>query len=160
MRAKVAGAQWEALFESAAWRFGCKVIKIPSGCRWVGKNKIQPVTTPFDFCLIRKSVSVYLDTKTTLAGTFIYSDIDQQQVYWLSQCAAGGCKAGYVVEFRKLKRVVFFSVEQLAGLKPRSGLYPDDGVQLSGDDDRLDLGALFYERTKETATAGTLAPSK
>lgn len=149
MRAKIAGTNWENLFESSAWRFGCKVIKIPSGCKWVGPNKIKPIPTPFDFCIIRKSVSVYLDTKTTLSGTFTFSDIDQNQVYWLSQCAAGGCKAGYVVEFRKLGSVVFFSVEQLAGLRPRSGLSPAQGVQLSGDDGRLDLGALFYDRMKE-----------
>lgn len=149
IRAKVTGANWETLFENSAWRAGCKVIRIPDGCKVGRGNKLFRVKSPFDFCIIRNGKTIYVDTKSTLGSTFSFSDIDQNQVHWLSHCSAGGCRAGYAVEFRALKKFVFFTVEQLAGLQPRTSLKPEQGLDFSGDGDRLELAALFHERSKE-----------
>lgn len=149
LRAKRVGETWENLLQSNAYRCGCKVIKIPSGCRWVSAVRAVAVKTPFDFVFIRGGKSVFLDAKTTLSGCFTFSAVDQDQIHWLTECAKGGAKAGYIVDFRTLKKVVFFSVEKLSGLRSRQSLKPEDGIQLSGDDDRLDLGKLFYERRSE-----------
>lgn len=143
LRAKRVGEDWERLLEGGAWRYGAKVIRIPSGCRWITAGRAKPVKTPFDFCLIKGGKSVYLDAKTTLGAAWSYSENDPNQIHWLSQCSAGGCKAGYLISFRTLKMIVFFTVEQLSGLRPRTSLKPEDGIQLYSDGYRIDLGALF-----------------
>jgi len=159
LRAKMAGDNWEHLFENSANRSGCEVIKIPSGCRWVSAVRAVPVKTPFDFIVMRAGKSIYVDTKSTLLSSFAYSEIDRHQLHWLSRCAKAGHKAGYIVNFRALKMVVFFSVYTLAGLGPRKSLKPDQGTQLSFDGDRIDLGKLFYEqRTEETQLPGNSHP--
>lgn len=152
IRSKIMGMAWENLFESNAWRFGAAVIKIPDGCRQVSKGKLIRVKSPFDFVIIKSGKSVFLDTKTTLGTRWTYSDCDRHQMYWLEHCAKAGSRAGYMVEFRALRRIVFFSIERLSRLQPRESLSPDDGLQISSDDDRLDLGRLFYERRTEEAT--------
>lgn len=156
--AKRLGATWETLFENSAWRLGCKVIRIPDGCRQItgrgyGGKRLIRVPSPFDFCLIKNGQTVYLDTKSTQESRFKFSLVDRQQLYWLSQCAAGGCRAGYAVEFRELKRVVFFPVEKLAGLQPRESLSPDEGLQLSRDNADLSLENLFYEPRQKAASS-------
>lgn len=153
IRAKQMGLAWENLFESNAYHAGCGVIKIPDGCRQVGKGKMIRVKTPFDFVIMKSGKSIYLDTKTTLGTRWTFSDCDRHQMYWLEMCAKAGHRAGYMVEFRALKRIVFFSIARLSRLQPRESLSPDDGLQISVADDRLDLGRLFYERTQETTPA-------
>ena len=149
LRAKRAGESWENLLESSAWRAGCKVIRIPSGCRWVSGVKAVPVKTPFDFVLIKAGKSIYCDAKTTLEKNWSYSSNDPQQIASLSECAKGGCRAGYIVNFRSLKKIIFFSVEKLSGLRPRESLSPEQGINLSDDKSEMNLGALFYERSQE-----------
>lgn len=144
LKAKRAGDSWENVFESSAWRAGCKVIKIPSGCRWVAANRAVAVPTPFDFVIMKAGKSIYLDTKSTMDANWTYSMNDPQQLHWLGECAQAGHKAGYVVNFQSIRKVVFFSIYLLAGLRPRESLKPEQGYQLSGDDDRLNLGGLFY----------------
>lgn len=125
------------------------MIKIPSGCRWVSGVKAVPVKTPFDFVLIKGGKSIFCDAKTTLDKTWSYSSNDPKQVHWLSECAKGGCRAGYIVNFRSISKIIFFSVEKLSGLRPRESLSPEQGINLSDDKSEMNLGALFYERSQE-----------
>jgi len=155
LKAKRTGAEWEDILSHSAHMCGCKVIQIPSGCKWVGNGRAVPVTTPFVFVIMKGGKSIFVDAKSCGDTNFTHSKIDQDQVFWLSECAKGGNKAGYIVRFSKQKKVVFFSVERLASIRSGESLKPEDGYQLPSDLDRIDLRGLFYEQREETASSAS-----
>ena len=148
-RAKRAGDDWENMLSHAAFRSGAHVVKIPSGCRWVSATRAISVKTPFDFVFLRQGIPVFADAKTTMASAWGYAANDPHQVRALLRCEQAGSRAGYIVNFRELEIVAFFSATQLAGLRPRQSLKPSEGIQLIGDSSRIDLRALFDEPRKQ-----------
>lgn len=137
--AKRAGEWFENWLESECSRKGWVVVKIPSGCEWVGHKRAIPVRTPFDFIFVSGEFSIYGDAKTTLDKNFSYSQIKKHQLYWLNRIEKVGGVAGYVVSFRELDTAVFFSAGVLSGLKPRCSLAISDGI-IIGNNRTLDLG--------------------
>ena len=110
-------------------------IRIPTGCRIIGRNaKGKPITamvkTPFDDVLAGDQACAFVDAKDIGDNAFQYSQITQHQVTELLKLERKGHRAGYVVNFKNLNTVRFFSASQLASLRPRESLKPDDGLDL------------------------------
>ena len=142
LKSKRNGQKFEAIIEIPARRESVGVVKIPSSCRWVGA-RVVPMKSPFDFVMCRDGVSVFFDAKSTSSKTFASSKIELHQLAHLERLANAGSRAGYVVYFATLDRVVFYSTRQLAGLFKGKSLKPDDGLQL-GSALTLTLLPLFF----------------
>lgn len=153
--AKRAGSQWENVLRHHAGLQGIKVIPIPPACKWISPTKIMPAKSPFDFIMVKNGRALFVDAKSTKKNTFTYSDCDQDQLYWLGECAAGGARAGYIVSFREMKITVFFSVFQLLRLMPGRGLKPESGILLSIDGDLMNLRLLFHEQETSDPASST-----
>lgn len=154
IRAKRAGESWEKRLQSAAWKATCAIVPILMGCKQIGRGKLIRVRNPFDFALVRDGQVVFMDAKTTLEGTFTHSSLTPHQVDWLGRTHSAGCMSGYVVEFRKLGKVSFFSHPLLANLKRGEGLKPEQGIMISDDQGTLHLKRLFRESSEETKAPG------
>lgn len=137
------GSQFEALLESAALAEGFVSIRIPDGCRQLGPHKIQRVKTPFDFVFVKSpEQTIYADAKTTSSKTFNYAAITEHQIYILNKLEKKGVKSGYIIYFREIDKIIFFSSEQLKSLAPRESLKPENGILL-GSRFGLRLGNIF-----------------
>lgn len=134
-KAKGAGDAFETHFECTVRSKGCIIIKIPAGGRMVrvkpGKDGLKwiPKKAPFDYVMAKNNLSAFIDTKTTEGKAFKFSDIDQDQLRWLTY-GGDAVAAGYVIWFREVDKVTFFNWAILKDLKPRESLKPDGGLLL------------------------------
>lgn len=113
------GDLFENLIMFFAKRSGYEFIKIPSGCKNLGK-KLIPVKSPFDFILVSKSQTIFCDAKSTKEENFSYSMIDQDQVRNLALLDNGLNKCGYLINFNGL--IGFVYVDALKLVKPRTSI--------------------------------------
>lgn len=141
-QAKSRGANFEAILEREALRYGWKVIPILMGCKQVSATKIIKARNPFDFVFIRKGKVIFCDAKTTKTSAFGYTAIKEHQLKALLDCENEGQTAGYIVNFTSNDITVFFSAGQLDRLQPRQSLKPGDGVVL-GLNSIIKLDRLF-----------------
>lgn len=144
-KAKQNGKLFEQFFLSEAMCHECAIIRIEDGCKTLGVNKLFRVRQAFDFTLAKHGMSAFIDTKTTDLGVFSKSKINLDQVVPLMSFEFQNCIAGYVVNFTKYNKVVFFKASIL--MEQRS-LNPQDGV-LIGDDKRINLDKLFNSQSEE-----------
>lgn len=129
-KAKARGDIFENAFRAAAYRAYFKPIQIPMGAKFVGKDRMIRVRTPFDFVLIHRKGTVFLDTKISLKKTFSYTQCTPHQVAELMEIERLGHLAGYVVYFSELNRIVFFHSHKLTRLQLGMSLRPEDGEDL------------------------------
>lgn len=143
---KVEGNAWETVFEREVKISGFGKLDFPDGHNLIGgyKNarRCIPVKTPCDYVFgkLRPDGTLFaavIDTKTTAANTFTYSNITEHQMIELLSMERSGFCAGYIVYFRVPNRVVFYSAGKLSTVRPRESLSPDDG---------LDLGTVYSMR--------------
>jgi hypothetical protein len=92
------------------------------------------VKTPFDFILCKDvntlPVSSIVDTKSCGESRFVYSALVPHQVQVMADLCRLGFKAGYVVYFKPLKTVHFFSASKLELMRSRESIGPEDGEYL------------------------------
>jgi penicillin-binding protein-related factor A (putative recombinase) len=142
-KAKFWGANFENLLSLHCRLNKIAFEKIPSGCKWVGKMAV-PQKTPFDFIAAKNGRAVVFDAKTLDRETFPKSSCEPHQVEALHSFEMSKLTAGYIVFFRPINSVVFFTASQLKGLLPRYSLKATDGISL-GTGSELNLGVLFDE---------------
>lgn len=93
-----------------------------------------------------KKKAVFLDTKTLSTGkTFPYSQITKHQLHALLKLEIEGFPAGYLVWFREIDQIVFFSAKTLSYVKPGEGLDLKDGI-LCGSSEGFSVSLLFRDR--------------
>lgn len=141
------GARWESILTSQARRSGYLVCDVPDGCQVVGKNRLIRVVSPFDMILHSPKMqkSIFLDAKTTEGKTFPYSKVNPRQMVELGNSAAAGHKAGYLICFRLLNKVVWYSTTDF--IRPslntkiaKRSVLPEDGIYLGTEMDfNIDL---------------------
>lgn len=141
-KAKAEGAQFEELLRREAHRQSIHIIEMPLGCRRIGIYKLIQIKTPFDFILILKGVSSYIDCKSFNSERIGYSQLVPHQIEALMKITEAGCKAGYIVWFRSVNSVVLFEAKQLAKLGPNEGYHYSEGTYLGRMED-FALGNLF-----------------
>jgi hypothetical protein len=129
--AKRLGDQFETLLQNVAVSEGLESVRIPDGCKQLGKNKIKRVKTPFDFVFVKSQTEViFADAKTSNGQTFAFSELTPHQVEALVNLSKKGVFAGYIVYFRGIDKIVWFEALKLSALNPRESLKPTDGVLL------------------------------
>lgn len=144
--AKKSGEFWEMNLFTTSRRQGYEVVQIPSGGRWTkmqGTLKFIPTKTPFDFIIIEKGgKSVFIDSKSYDKNRISRSDLESHQITSLLFLNEHNCTAGYLVYFKPIDKIVYFSAKQLANLNSGEGLGLDDGLLL-GTSFEFDISKLF-----------------
>jgi penicillin-binding protein-related factor A (putative recombinase) len=118
-KAKIAGDNFESLFENQCLVQSISVVAIPNSCKRVSRFKLIQIKSPFDFVLCYKKRAAFIDTKSTKQKTFSHSMIDQHQVRELSKLSPGGV-SGYIIAL--LDKVYFVDVSILKETKPGSSV--------------------------------------
>jgi hypothetical protein len=143
-KAQKSGALFEIILHRNALVYGWQVTDIPDGCKQL-RGKMIRVPTPFDYVFTKDCRAVFCDAKTIASGTFGASDITQHQVDELSKTRAGGFPSGYIVNFSKFDKTVWFPVQALITcLNTRVGLTPSSGILL-GDGMKIKIDNIFSE---------------
>lgn len=144
-KAKTSGDEFENLIQSVGAIKKIKVIKIPSGARYV-KTKtglaLAKARSPFDFILLKNGKAAFIDAKSINAERFPKSLITHHQALTLKDCELQGFPSGYLIYFRPLNRVVFFASQTLLTLPAGKSLTTADGL-LIGSIYEMDLEKLF-----------------
>lgn len=129
--AKAGGRAFEQRVEWAARMIRAQLVQIPTGAIVVGQRGgrpiLRPEKTPFDYVLGKDGEAAFFDAKSTAKTRFPFADMKPHQVRKLHDLELAGFRAGYLVNFRTLDRVVFFNASALKALQPRTSLRPDDG---------------------------------
>lgn len=141
-KAKHAGNVFEHWLSSCAQRQKFEVIRIPDGCKTLGKGRLIRIQSPFDFLLAKDREAIFLDTKSCAGKSFARSAITPHQAFALSRLEAQGFIAGYLIHFTTLNTVSFFSASHLLDLKLNESLKPEQGV-IIGDSKEININLLL-----------------
>ncbi len=146
LKSKNAGSAFESAFEVICLQNGFSCIRIPNGCRQIGRDqygrpKLIRIKSPFDYFIANQGFCVMLDVKCTEQNRFTYSMLNQDQVSTLFN-ARKDCVSGYLVHFSTLNKIVFFDSKTLHNVKPRGSIGPDDGLTLGTFGYQCDLHTL------------------
>lgn len=142
---------FENIVLGCAQRSGFVCLRIPNGCRTVGK-KIVRTKSPFDFVASMKTGSgmfpektIFFDAKTTELQKFPAAKITDHQLVHLLQLERAGYNAGYLVRFESLNESIFFPAKVLDDHRiSRAAIHPFSGIKLgSANDFRLTEIAYF-----------------
>lgn len=143
-KAKSYGDMFEGIFETQCLLNKLEFVRIPDGAKVVGSGKFQKiirVKSPFDYIVSNQVFAAFIDTKTTDKDRFAFSDINQSQVDELGKLDKAG-PSGYVIWYREINCVVFYTTETLVNLRPRQSLKFEDGLHLGGVKD-FNLNIVF-----------------
>jgi hypothetical protein len=110
----------------------------------MSSEAVEIIKSELDFQLIdpRTRRVAFIDTKTYVEERVNFSRIEKHQIdraVWFNEA---GIPAGFVVWFRTLDLVVFYSGIQARDCGAGSSLLPQDGLELGGLL-RFDLARLF-----------------
>ncbi len=145
-RAKTEGDRFELLFSRALLQRQWAVIKFPMGAKALGPNKLIKVKSPFDQLAVKSGKTVCYDLKSINQSSYGYSHLTQHQIHHLLQVLEKGnspnIKAGYIIHFRPLGKIFYFSAHTLSSLQPKTSLSPANGVWI-GNLDNIDLDCIF-----------------
>lgn len=130
LKAKRNGQLFENVVKSQCERLGWAVVRIPDGSRTLGLNKIIRVKSPFDFCIAKRGNVIFFDAKSWEGATWAKSKVNDKQVEHLLKLEAAWQVSGYMVFFKKIDRVIFFTATQLDSLNARESLLPGQGIDL------------------------------
>lgn len=140
--AREEGKFFEDLFMIQARRVGLLAQKNEQACRVTGSGKFTRVKLlkgELDFKLVARGGPVgFFDCKSYGNAHFIYSDLDPDQLDRAILYNNWEIPGGFVVFFRPLKTVSFFSGHVIARKGARNRFEPEDGVIL-GPWDNFDL---------------------
>lgn len=128
MNSKAIGNANEAMLDLLCKANGIYVVKIPDGCRRLGKNKLISVKSPFDRILARKGKAAFVDYKHTKNAKFSYSMINREQVNTLIGLECEGQIAGFLVYFEVHNRIIFFRASLMFNMTPGSSLHHMQGI--------------------------------
>jgi hypothetical protein len=131
--AKKVGDAFEELFKAACNRAQLVWIRVPNGAQLYkdkfGTLRTKLVQSPFDFLITANGLSAVVDCKTFEGNSLTYSQIKDHQLDALLK-AGRSINSGYIVWFRELDAVVFFSAFRMNKLKEGQSLKFSDGLQL------------------------------
>lgn len=141
-KARLEGIQFEELLHREALRENILVVRMPLGCKRIGKNKLIQIKTPFDFVLVHNGQSVFIDCKSFDSDRITHSQLTTHQVIALTRIEEKGCTAGYAIWLRKASCVAFVKASKLADLQPNESIKAED-MTLLGTIENFGLGRLF-----------------
>lgn len=137
------GKFFEEAFFKQATSNGLFARKNMLSCKHTWGGRVQILKSQLDFTLVNTKGSVgFFDCKNFIENKFYFSEIDDDQlklsVVWLSWKVP----SGFVVWFRSLNKVSFFSGNDIKSKGPGNSFQPTDGVVL-GKIEGFDLKKLL-----------------
>lgn len=125
------GSAFEDLFFKQAQRNGLLVIKNHYTAKFTYKGRLQIVKGELDFKMISQQGDVgYFDCKSYDGEYFTYSQIDEDQLKRAITYNNWAVPSGFVVWFRKVNLIVFFSGHVIARKGARERFDMEDGLVL------------------------------
>lgn len=138
LKAKRSGDLFEKILETQFRPPNFNLIKIPMGAQVVKRHGIMSVikkSAPFDFILqkIGNPQPVFFDAKSRKSNSLSYSSIwahssTARQARNLSRANHFGARAGFLVLFSEIDRIMFYEIEQVMSLKKNQSLKLSEGV--------------------------------
>lgn len=147
-KAKTNGKNFEIILLKEAYSNNFLHIQIPDGCRQLSFSKMIRVKSPFDFMFFKQEEEleqfIFCDAKTISQNTFNHALIKPHQVENLIKIKqTKNTKAGYIINFEKLNKVVFINSVLLRNkLWLKESIKPTDGIEL-GHKFRINLNNIF-----------------
>lgn len=123
------GWDFEALFEKMCRFEGLLVRKIPLSCRPIGNNQFLPVKSELDWQVGHSGITAFIDTKSQKGATMVRSAFNDDQVDVAVGFNSWDIPAGFIVFFREINRVVFFTGAQIHAIQSGS-VSADEGLEL------------------------------
>jgi penicillin-binding protein-related factor A (putative recombinase) len=117
--------------------------------------RYQAARAPCDYLLAYQGRAALIDTKTYDCDSLDHSRLEAHQVMALKNMHDHGLIAGYVVWFRKINKVVFFSANILCTIKEDQALKPESG-KLLGPIESMNLRSLFDNRSSKSGTSDSI----
>lgn len=146
--AKLEGNRWENLLFAYAAEIKATLIKIPEGARTIrlgNRLLLKRTKSPFDFILAKNKEVVFFDAKSINAKTFSKSLVNFNQVHALLDVERQGCRAGYLIHFRKRGAIAFISASVLSKMSKGTSVSIEDGLSI-GSFDNFSLEPLFESK--------------
>lgn len=146
-RAKAVGDQWQGVLERRAIREEILMLRIPDGCRQIGKDKLIRTRSPLDYVMFKEGRTVCFDAKTINSDVITYSNLHSSEStkHQLQTClhiSTKGVRAGLIIWFRLSNYVSFIDAQLLNVIQPREGIKYDAGLILGKWED-FKLSPLF-----------------
>jgi hypothetical protein len=140
---KANGNAFEDLFLRQARRNGLLVIKHFLTARFTYRGRVQIIPGELDFKIANQQGRIgYFDCKTYHDSHFVYSALDSDQVKRAVTYNHYCIPSGFIVWFRQINQVVFYSGHAIARKGPGSRFEPSDGQSL-GPFENFDLKPLL-----------------
>lgn len=131
------------MFENICALQQVSCIRVPDGCKSIGKFRLIRVKSPFDYVIGYADKIACIDLKSFGKGnTLTYSQIHQEQAIALNKIGLHGI-AGYIVYHRDPDKIVFHNAHTLINLNPGGGLPWEIGLILGSSLD-FDVRKLFF----------------
>lgn len=129
-------------------------MRIPNGCKQVSPTKLIRVKTPLDFVIFKNGKSAFFDAKSFDSDRIHHSWLTPHQIQMLNAISINGVRAGLLIWFRKINRVVFLDAQLLNALEPNQSAMWDCGLVLgSFEEFRLsDILDLSFETEPKPMT--------
>lgn len=137
---RVEGKSFEEVFFLHAQYSGLLPTKNHLTAFYLPGGRVKVVKSELDFRLIRREDGrvAYLDCKSFKDSFFVFSDLDEKQVERAILYNECNVPSGFVVYFRSVNRVAFFSGQDIAAKGPRARFDVSEGRFL-GRIEKLDL---------------------
>jgi Holliday junction resolvase len=135
--AKRLGKEFEKRLEEVANLQGVSCVRLPDGCRQLGK-KIIRVKSPFDFILGFRLRAGFIDTKSTKERSLSIRAMPPHQVKAMLSLSRDS-RAGFLIAFRFYDTVRFFPIIEAS---KRGKMRYDEGLDLGSLKD-FDLKKIF-----------------
>lgn len=140
---RLCGARFEKTLEHFARIEGMLVARQPLAFRYRTGGKAVAIRAELDYALVTPEGRVsWVDAKSCGQPTYARSALTPHQVRRAYVYNHHNVPAGFVVEFRSLNQVVFFTGLQAYSLSPGQSLHPSSGLSL-GSCVRFSLYPLF-----------------
>lgn len=112
-------AQFEDRIHRETWAKGHFSVRIPTGARIIGRGRMLPVKTPFDFACSVHGQAVFFDAKSTEnkafnIATFATATGKVHQFNALMAAHTAGAIAGYLIWFIAMRRIVWAPIDLVA----------------------------------------------
>lgn len=132
--------------------YGVAIHKLPPfGAKRVGRKEQQVQTTRIicDFILGYEDKLFLIDTKSLhkdrLNHSYAITPSFKHQILELNRIQQNltAHRTGFIVQYRNLDTVVYFTAQQLLNLEPTQGLGVKDGLVLSTNNELPDIRLIF-----------------
>lgn len=128
---RLAGARFEKALEHFARMQGMLVVRQPLAFRWRRGGRATAIRAELDYALVTRAGQVtWADAKSWGQPRYPRSALTPHQVARACTYNQHNVPAGFIVEFRCVDAVVFFTGQKAHSLRPGQSLAPHDGLLL------------------------------